>query len=333
MIVRPYPKFLYALDRMLPRIDSRDKKLTEIKGQRESTFYGFQGELRADRYLRRAQLPAGTLILHDLTLDILGSDQVQIDTIVLTKSAIWVLEIKNIYGTLELEEYPARLRRTTGNGKVHYFESPIVQLNHATDALNYWLAIQDIEIPVKGAVLLASRNVDAHFPVGSPVHLVTEIPSLIRRESAAPAVVDDAAIQWIAAVLRKQEEPFHPFPLEAHFNMSRGSIYTGHLCDNCSGKLISKTNRLGVCLSCGNRQWLPFLHTLVDLFLCSQRLINNSTCQELLGVGRSMAAKLLANEMFERHGNSKAALYGLNYSKLRISQEGELILPGMPNIV
>lgn len=273
------------------------------------------------------KLPEGAIVLHDLTINILGTDRVQIDTVILTKSVAYILEIKNIYGKLELMNQPARLKRTTGDGKVRIFDSPIIQLEHAIDALTYWLFMHDIQMPVKGAVFLASRNVEPLFPGGLPIHLVTELPSVLRKELSMPSTISAQTVEWIASALRRQEDTFHPYPVAEYFDIIHANIYTNSLCSDCFGLLLTETNRTGTCLKCGKRQWIPFIENLVDYFLIFGQSINNVECQEYLEVSRSKSTDLLSHPYFISFGRSNAVRYKLNFSMLRFNVDGKLLLP------
>ncbi|WP_052455837.1 nuclease-related domain-containing protein [Bhargavaea cecembensis] len=328
MTVRPYPLFLYATKRLLAMMDPSDPARDKITSEHTTTSFGYRGEVRADRYLKRSLMPAGSIILHDLHLTIPGHETVQIDTLILAKSVAYVLEVKNIYGVLELEENPARLKRTGSDGKIHYFGSPLIQLNLAIDTLSYWLFMHDISLPVKGAVILASKNLDVRFPTDVPVHLVTEIPSLLNKELTGNAAVTEQALRWTADVMKKQEERFFPYPLAPYFNVAAKSLSEDPLCNQCTGRILcDDTNRLGTCLSCGTRQWIPFIKKLVDYFLIRGSTLNIEQAQVYLGVSATKAKKLLRSPLFIKRGKSVAIYYQLNYSAVIFNEEGELIIP------
>ncbi|MET3575179.1 nuclease-related domain-containing protein [Bhargavaea ullalensis] len=249
-----YPLFLYATERLLALMDPADPARAKIMAEQTTTSFGHRGEVRADRYVSRSALPEGAIVLHDLHLTIPGNETVQTDTLILTKSVAYVMEVKNIYGVLELEENPARLKRTGSDGKIHYFGSPLIQLNLAIDTLSYWLFMHDIPLPVKGAVFLASKNVDVRFPPRAPIHLATEIPSILKEELTGDDTVTSPTLRWAADVMRKQEDRFHPYPLARYFHVAAGHLFDDPLCNQCTGRIrCGEANRMGICLVCGTR--------------------------------------------------------------------------------
>jgi len=238
------------------------------------------------------------------------------------------MEVKNIYGCLELEENPARLKRTGSDGKIHYSSSPLIQLDLAIDTLSYWLFMHDIPLPVKGAVILASKNVDVRFPEGTPIHLVTEIPFLLKKELNGDASVTDQTLRWAAEAMRRQEERFHPYPLAPYFHVATEKLSDAPLCNQCAGRMLcGAANRKGICLSCGNRQWIPFVEKLVDYFLIRSSTLTIEQAQGYLGVSKSKAQGLLRFPLFTKHGKSVATWYQLNYSAVILDDEGKLIIP------
>lgn len=326
---RNYPLFLYATERILQRMTDQTPKYSDALAEMTNMRYGYEGELRADQMLRRAHLPKGSRILRDLTVRVLGEDSVQIDTLVITIQFAFILEVKNISCTLELEQQPALLKRTAQDGKVSYFQSSFVQLNFAVDTLTYWLLTQNIQIPVVGAVCLASRYAVPRFEAGLPVHFIREIPDILHNElTDRPAIIDEAIVDWIASSLRSQEETYDPFPLARQFNYSPGDLFTEPLCGECLGRLDTQTNLIGTCIKCKKRQWIPYLETLVDYFLIFGKTATLNECSKFLHLGRSKAAQLMKSPLFLRYGKTNRTSFELNRNNVRISRDGKLILPG-----
>ncbi|EMR07367.1 Nuclease-related domain protein [Bhargavaea cecembensis DSE10] len=326
---RNYPLFLYAAERMLYRMTEEDPKYMEVNREITTTRLGYEGELRSDQMLRRANLPLGSRVLHDLTVRVFGEDPIQIDTLVITRYFVFIIEVKNISGTLELEQQPALLKRTAQDGKVSYFQSPFIQLNLAVDTLTYWLLAQNIKIPVIGAVLLASKFAKPQFETGLPVHFIREIPDLLRKEmNNRPSMVDDAIVEWIASALRSQDEPYDQFPLGHHFNCSTEALYLEPLCTHCLGRLETRTNRMGTCVKCEKRQWIPYLETLVDYFLIFRKTATLTECSKFLNIGRTKTTQLMKSPLFLRRGETNRTSFELNRSSVQISRDGKLILPG-----
>ncbi|MCW1928147.1 nuclease-related domain-containing protein [Bhargavaea beijingensis] len=326
---RNYPLYLYAAERMLPRMAEQDPKYIEVENEITTTRIGYEGETRSDQMIRRACLPRHSRVLHDLTIRVFGEDPVLIDTLVITKHFAFIIEVKNISGTLELERHPALLKRTAKDGKVSYFQSPFVQLNMAIDTVAYWLLAQNIEIPVKGAVFLASKYAEPHFEPGMPIHFIREIPDLFRNElKNHPPAIDEAAVEWIASALRYQEEPYDHFPLVQHFNHTQDNLHTEPLCTECLGRLETHTKRMGTCMKCELRQWIPYTETLVDYFLIYCKKASLTECSNFINLGRSKTAELLKSPLFLRHGKTNNTVFELNRPNIRISREGKLIVPG-----
>lgn len=326
---RNYPLYLYATNRLLARLNDQNPKYGEIKRELTTTRLGYQGELRSDQQISRSRLPQGNRILHDLTVRVYDEDPVQIDTLVLTPHFAYILEVKNISGKLELVQQPALLKRTTRDGKSNYFQSPFVQLNTAVNTLNFWLLAQDIDIPVIGAVFLASKYAEPHFEKKMPVHFIREIPDVLHSEiTNRPKLINEATVDWIATALRNEEIPYEQFPLCNHFDLAPVDLFTDSLCRKCLGRLETSTKRIGTCLKCNNRQWIPYTETMVDYFLIFNKTATLASCSKFLNLGRSKTAKIMKSPLFKRRGNTNRTSFELNRPNMKISPDGKLMIPG-----
>lgn len=90
---RQKPIALKKLDASLPRLLPHFKKRNELEGESRRRYKGYIGELKVDGYIN-TQFEKQYTILHDITLKIDGKET-QIDSIIITPHAIYILEIKN----------------------------------------------------------------------------------------------------------------------------------------------------------------------------------------------------------------------------------------------
>src|SRR5690606_36247008 len=117
-VIRNYPIYLHALERMLIRLPENHAKRQAVQDELAVKKAGYQGELEVDRHIRRTKLDEPARVLTDLEIQVDEEHTVQIDTLVLTTRGIWILEAKRIWGTLVYRENPRRLERQNDDGTI-----------------------------------------------------------------------------------------------------------------------------------------------------------------------------------------------------------------------
>ncbi len=91
---------LKSLPRLLARLHPNSPKYKEIEDKLYRVQAGYAGEVKVDKYLESTIFPQKVIVLTDVQLPVAENFLIQIDTLILSRSSIILLEIKNIAGTL-----------------------------------------------------------------------------------------------------------------------------------------------------------------------------------------------------------------------------------------
>lgn len=309
-VIRRYPVYLYALERAIERI-----KMPELNEVREELYLqqaGYFGEIASDKYVRRTRIPG--IVFTDIQIEAAPGEFIQIDTLILTQRAIWLIEAKKYKGALRYLHSPKRIERTERDGSVMVFPCPIVQLESQMHALKGWLDAQGIDLPVFGTVAFASTNRWEGLPERAPLILVREIPTYLE---GAYRELDDRltpeAFRQLAATLGLQQNLLVWEPVCKRLGINANRLKRGFLCPDCHDQLIRATERTGHCKNCDQNVKTDYGQLILDWFLLIHPTLNNAQLRALAKLKTKQAASRILNryELFII-GASTGTAYTLN---------------------
>lgn len=324
-VIRRYPIYLYALERAVERV-----KMPELNEVREELYRqqaGYFGEIASDKYVRRTRIPG--VVFTDVQIEAAPGEFVQIDTLILTQRAIWLIEAKKYKGALRYLQAPKRIERTERDGSVTVFPCPIVQLESQIHALKGWLGARGIDLRVFGTVAFASTNRWEGLPAESPIILVREIPAYLER---AYRELDDCltaeAFVQLAAKLGLQQNLLAWEPVCKRLGINPNRLKRGFLCPVCHDPLTRATERTGHCKNCNRDHKKDYGQLILHWLLLIHPTLNNAQFRAFAKLKTKQAASRILN----RHelliiGASTGTAYTLNpYTDL----EGLEIRKGKP---
>ncbi|MCZ2257566.1 nuclease-related domain-containing protein [Sporosarcina sp. G11-34] len=272
---------------------------------------GYEGEREVDRHLGRVYFPEAVQVLTNVELQISSGNFIQIDTLILTTNQVFVLEIKNIAGTLKFLQNPPRLQRTLDTGEVHIFSCPEDQLEKNMFDLELWLARNGLPLKTSGAIILAYSKTNVKTPpLRMPIFYATQLPQVLRNKKSNPDIMSSEQLHQIAHEIRSSQKPFNPFPLCTHFRIDPQILATGMYCNLCHSRLIKKTNRTWICQSCGTINKNPYSDNVKDWFTLVQDTITNKECRRFLNLKDKYAAHYVLNQLeLRKTGKNRSTKY------------------------
>lgn len=121
---RTKPILLRKLDASLPRLPRNFKHWNKLETEIARRYKGYIGEIKVDGYIR-SHFAKWCTVLHDVTLKI-DSTQIQMDSIIISPHAIYILEIKNFNNSIIFNTILDTFTRDDGK-VVTGFRHPITQ--------------------------------------------------------------------------------------------------------------------------------------------------------------------------------------------------------------
>ncbi|MCM3088679.1 NERD domain-containing protein [Bhargavaea ginsengi] len=314
-VIRNYPIYLHALERMLVRLPEEHPKRQAVQDELAVTKAGYQGELEVDRHIRRTKLDSPVRVLTDLEIQVDEEHTIQIDTLILTTRGIWILEAKRIWGTLVYRENPRRLERRNDDGTILTMKCPMLQLETQIAAVREWLAQRDIHLPADGRVAFTYQNTWEGLPEGAPILPAREVPFYIAREYAlSESCIDEEAFERVATMLTLERFRFNPYPLCIKFDVNPNELIRGWVCPACGKKMRRESERRVSCVPCKVAVKPDYGEVILDWLLLVRPTISNLQLRKFLGIqDKHAASRVLRMFELETDGESVNRVYRLNF--------------------
>lgn len=116
---------------------------------------GRKSAIGGDQIWEEITVPNNALLIHSFeTRNEVGKSH-QIDTLFVCPHFIFILEIKNISGSIWYEKNKHQLLRRKGNGEVESFQSPLDQVQRHADLIERIVGRLGYPLPVHKAVVIA----------------------------------------------------------------------------------------------------------------------------------------------------------------------------------
>lgn len=283
-IERNKPALLFALPRLINRLPDHFSGKQELKKQLYKIEAGYAGELKVDQYLQAIPYLASKIILTNIQLPIKFGTSFQIDTLIIAKQYIFILEVKNIKGHLYFKENPHYLLRTL-DGIDTTMECPITQLELAKVHLTTWLEQHGIKTDVHGEIILVNKSsVIKEIPSNSPVTFLKRLSLSLLKKESLPIKFNNQQLERIVRLILQQKIDSQYPPLCDYFKIDPSFLKTGQLCVKCYSSTIYKTERIRRCTYCRTEQPNNFQEPIKDWFLLVNPSITNAQCRSFLGL-------------------------------------------------
>ncbi|MBO1913190.1 NERD domain-containing protein, partial [Microvirga sp. 3-52] len=105
----------------------------------------------------------------------------QLDTLILTRKRIILLEIKKYAGTVIFDVESGKTMKVSMNGEVEKFDCILHQLDRAAHGLKSWLEKRQVHIPIEPILVMANqRTIIEEIPKPFTVKYGKQLPKYIR---------------------------------------------------------------------------------------------------------------------------------------------------------
>ena len=272
---------------------------------------GFIGERHSDRFLERAMFRGPVRIFANVELEITPFNFIQIDTLVMTQSFIFILEVKNISGELRFIENPPSLHRTLKNGEELVLDCPVYQLEKNMIDFDLWLEMNGFQLKSKGALVLAfTSSIVKISPVTMPIFYAKQLPHFLRMKESDSPIMSRKQFEKIADKLSKANRPFNPTPLCNYLRVNPTTITGGVLCIECHGRLSRISGKTWTCPRCEKLMNNALADNLKDWFILMKDHITTEECRQFLELkDKAAAIYALKSLPLEKRGKSVATKY------------------------
>lgn len=239
----------------------------------------------------------------------------QMDTPILTRKYILILETKNMGG--ELDFSPEQFSQNSYYGKKGY-KNPIVQVNRHKEQLQDWLKTHKLPLTIPIIPLVVLSNPSAIIKSDDPVILqqVCKVENLKSKtihltNHYTKDVLTDKLFKKISRLLLQDDTPLYP-EIKKTYAISPQDILPGVRCPNCPTSKMVRKDRTWICPHCLNHSYDAYHDAILDYFLFNKQTITNKELREYLGIDCiKTASKLLLFLDLPSTGQKKGRIYQL----------------------
>ncbi|UJL45839.1 NERD domain-containing protein [Virgibacillus sp. NKC19-16] len=288
LVLKKYEILMLYLKRSFPRFKDVEKEYKKRKK-------GYEGELQVDYHLDL--LSHQFLILRDICLSVQGRT-FQIDNLIITQNAIFIVEVKNYQGTIIFDTILDQFTRD--NGKLETgFSHPVSQAELQRLHLQQWFQERNYPtIPIYSFIAISDPSTIIKVEgdreeIAKVVAHGANIPrKLVEINKQLPA---HAALQdrKIGTVIQKESKEYEIDIMKRH-DVKMSDLLPGVQCPACKVLGMERIYNNWQCRKCNYRSPNAHEQALTDYMLIGNMWITNSNCRWWLQIdSRNTVTRLL----------------------------------------
>ncbi|WP_172371495.1 nuclease-related domain-containing protein [Sporosarcina jiandibaonis] len=303
------------MQRLLPRLSEKHPQNKAISEKLYQVKAGYSGEVDVDRILPEIGLPQDVIILKGLTLEILPNFFAQLDTLILTRKRIILLEIKKYAGTVIFDVDSGKTIKISPNGEIEKFDCILHQLDRAAHGIKSWLKKLQINIPIEPILVMANqRTIIQEIPKPFTVKYGKQLPKYIRELPNIPDSLTQQQITNLANQFKSSQIHWKRIPACELYNIPPSDLEIGILCLECNTKMKRIPGRTWNCESCGKISSVAIGQAVADWFLLINPTLTNKQLRYFLELKSNTAASKIFKQLYlNRTGKPPRTIYTWNY--------------------
>lgn len=302
---RLIPLIVHFGHALIPRLNASHHKIPLIEKDIRIFMSGYRGEVTTDFH---------TQFLDDKNHSIFcglrlpnGHHHFQIDTAILSRKYLLLLETKNNSGALHIDQEQFY-------GKKGY-KHPIIQVNERREQIYAWLESHRLPIvPVIPLVVLSHPSAlikSTDSAILKQLCKADNLKSKIMQLTSGYTkdIITNREIKKIAKYLVKDHTPHYP-NLERTYGISPTELSLGIRCPACFTYKMIRKDRVFVCPHCFTHSKNAYQDALLDYFLLEKATITNREFRAFIGVNSVKTAnKMLSLLNLPCSGEKKGRVY------------------------
>lgn len=282
---RSKPRLLEKFEILHARLSTQSPHYHAVNYRKESCEKGYKGELEVDYYLNI--LASENTILQDVCLRTNGQT-FQIDNLIISPKAIYLIEAKNHSGTITFSTDPDQFTQSRGEIETGY-NHPITQVKLQKLKLQNWLKDNNFPaIPIYPFIAISNPS--------------TKIEVNGDREKIAKLVAHGDQVPWLIMNLEEglhskqnfQHQKIGHEILRNCFDFDKNiykdlpiqprEILNGIRCINCNYLGMQKQGWTWICHKCNSSNKLAPQYSVHDYLLLRKPWVTNGECKSFLKI-------------------------------------------------
>lgn len=278
------PIILEQHEALLRRLPENYIKKEEIQRKRDILNAGYKGEQKINYFL--SLLPTKRYhIFHDIRLPI-GKSFFQIDTILLSPTTNFLIEGKNLAGTLlfEKNQLIQGIKEETNT-----YSNPLAQVNRHKILLRYWFEKYGLPtVPFEHFVCISNSAATIKIPPGytEAEKRVVKAENLLKKMDEyekyyKKAVIDDKSINKMKKLFLNKHTP-NRVELLAKYEIEQSNIITGVQCPKCLHIGMEYERGHWKCPICRETSKDAHISAIHDYFMIVKPTLNHAELRNFL---------------------------------------------------
>lgn len=301
---------------LLRRLPAFHRKRQDIEDDLGMWRAGLRGEKNVDYHL--SFIPNSYHIMHHVRLKNHDNQYYfQIDTLMLTPSFIYSLEVKNYSGELFFDKASNQLIKIK-NGKKEGYANPIIQAQRHAFQLRKWFKKHKFPpLPIEYGVVISNpatiiETTPDNYYIFKTIFHADILPSKTTEITKKyKNITDEKTLKKIVRTILKHHEPLVQNILKV-YGIERSEILPGVQCPKCKALPMKYEGGKWTCKSCQYTSKNAHEQALRDYALLLGTEINNRVFCAFLGIpSRNSAYKLLKKMNFPVSGSGRWQKYNL----------------------
>lgn len=287
---RQKPAKIAGYEALLKRLPPAHPKRHAVKRNLNSAKAGFGGEQRLDEAMEFFTPPYAYQIIQDFSLP--APFKIQVDTVVLTQSCVFLLEVKNITGKLQFKQNPSALHSVLADGKIMSYKSPVTQMNETTMRLYAFLKTFACRLPIISLIVIAHPSqIVEDSPHAAQVLSAGEVNFYLSKMKLGNPILSIEELHRLGQTFLSAHRDYQPFPLAPKFQVGLSEIEPGVFCPRCHLGKMERTMVAWECETCRLISRNAHSEALNDWFMLLKPSITTAECQDFIGLKNLDTAK------------------------------------------
>lgn len=301
---------MVAHERLLVRLPQTHEKYKTISDRVYRLSAGYSGEVEVDKILPEIGLPKNSCIMKDIWLEVIPDFYIQLDTLIITRHCLILLEIKKYSGTVHFDEDVGKTIRISPNEEVGKYDCVVDQVDRAVYGLQQILQKYSTVLPIIPIVVMANAATDIElYPRKLPVKYKKQLPRYIRQLLKNEMVITEQECLKIKKHIQSYARNRGHTPLCERYEISTVELQKGVICSACNRRMEKSQGRSWMCEVCKVSNKSVCNQAIADWFMLIAPTVTNRQLCQFLDVNSKSATRILGQLELKKVGKARQTYY------------------------
>lgn len=304
------PKELLAHQRLLVRLPQNHEKYQLISDKIYQISAGYAGEVEVDQILVEIGLPKEATVFKDLRLEVLPGFYIQLDTLIITRKCIILLEVKKYSGTVSFDEDIGKTTKVSPNRELEKYDCVVHQVDRAVHGLTVILQNSPYSLPIYPIIVMANSKTEISlYPKTMPVKYKKQLPKYIRQLNSNAEMVSVQEWTKVKEHIARQVRAQIDRPLCKRYAIPASELRKGVLCLQCNHVMKKSQGRTWICEGCGMSNPLAAKEAVLDWFCLVNTTLTNKQLCSFLYMDSPSATRVFCQVKLKKVGHTSNTYY------------------------